>query len=152
MYSFTLTLIMLILTTTHLAVGLYLAIALVTVIASLPLLQLFRRRKNVTYRVQGVPVGWTAAELKHALRQHFGKDDPALETTRVSTVFKEAGGSGKKGVATVKFNKTPRLIQRLGKNEKYPLVIENHSMTLDHSFYSFTVLHEPPRQEDHNVE
>lgn len=101
-------------------------------------------KKELTFRVRGVPNDWDGDKLESFLIE---RDSPARPV--VKSLAKEFHGRSQ--TATVSFRNTFQLPLRISLPTPYGQFGELQKLTLDHDFLGITSLFAPPHQ-NHNIE
>lgn len=104
--------------------------------------------KKVTYRVQGIPIGWDEDDLRKAITNHF-----ATSSAIAIDAFSKAVDNRQR-VCTISFNNLPPALRAIARDEHYPTLDPLHPLYplhLDQGFLGLSVLYAPPAQE-HEIE
>lgn len=97
--------------------------------------------KKVTYRVQGIPIGWGQDDLRKAVTDHFATSS-AIAIDAFSTAV-----DNRQKVCTIAFDVLPPQLQAIARDKHYRIL----PVQLDQGFLGLSVLYAPPAQE-HEIE
>lgn len=98
--------------------------------------------KKVTYRVQGIPIGWEEDDLRKAVTDHFATSSAVA----IGALSKAVDNRQK--VGTISFEDLPPQLRVIARDKHYRIF---PSLQLDQGFLGLSVLYAPPAQE-HEIE